>query len=258
MTVQADLRARVANEASAEEILVSPFVSWVHLALAYDPVVAPTEGRLKTLRNHKVCPVGVKVPVRTATGVAGSRHWYSSLGLWSAILFRSGEPDRAVEVTEQANELSERLALVDWGHVSSTHPGDDLIDLARFTEGIARQATEPLRLSRTPAIWAWIRDREATIETVNGQEITIPSDSPHLAQSRLGDPLVILHQEAPNGTDIRLVLPGVRVSQPAVLEDWAEGGVLSPDQGGLHGVIQDTAETRAFFERLAKQTSATQ
>lgn len=242
---------------SDEDVLVSPFVSWVHLALAYEPVASPTEGRLKTLRTHNVCPAGVKVPVRTATGVGGSRYWYSSLGLWAAILFRSGEREQAVQVTERANELSHLLSRVDWQYVSSTSPGSDLISLAKETDAIAKNATESLRLSSATGTWTWIRDGKAVIETSDGQEITIPEDSPHLAQSRVGDPLVVVHQQAPNGTDIRLVLPGCRVAGTPPTEDWDDGAALKPNEGGLHGDIPDTPANREFFERLAKTTSAT-
>jgi hypothetical protein len=256
MSGHVDASVADAVDIDGQDVVVSPYVSWVHLALAYDPVATPTEGRLKTLRNHHVCPAGVKVPVRTVTGVSGSRYWYSSLGLWSAILFRSGQRDVAVEVTERANELSKLLGRVDWQHVSSARPGSDLIHLAKETDSIARSSTTSLQLSRTTGTWTWVRDGKAVIETSDGKEITIPENSPYLAQSRLGDPLVVVHQEAPNGTDIRLVLPGCRVAGAPQSEHWDEDAALAPDEGGLHGDIPDTPANREFFERLAKTTPA--
>lgn len=251
MTTHFDTRIGEPMSLDGGDVLVSPFVSWVHLALAYEPVATPTEGRLRTLRNHRACPAGVKVSLRSSTGVAGSRYWYSSLGLWSAILFRSGERDRAAELTVRANELNSRLALVDWAQVSSVHPDVDLVDLARLTDSISREATAPLRLTSTPGTWAWTRADSAIIAASDGSEIVLSLDSPHLAQSRLGDPLVIVHQEAPNGTRIRLVVPGVQVSEGSPHHAQGESVVLAPEEGGLHGEIVDTPESRAFFERLS-------
>lgn len=235
-------------------VLVSPYVSWLHLALAYEPVNTPTEGRFRTLRNRHVCPEGVKVPRRTQTGVAGSDYWYSSLGFWSAILLRRGDEETAIELTEVANLFRDKLEHLDWSHTSTTHPTKDLLLLAVATDALARRFTRSLDLSLSTGTWTWTREGKAIIETEDGEEIEWPVDSPYLAQSRLGDPLVLIREEAPSGAPLRLILPGVRVPAPHEGEQ-EDDTPLTPDEGGLRGTVTVTADGRELFQRISQKAA---
>jgi len=237
------------------QVLVSPYVSWLHLALAYEPVSTPTEGRFRTLRNRHVCPEGVKVPRRTQTGVAGSDCWYSSLGFWSAILLRRGDEATALDLTELANRFRDRLERLDWSQTPTANPATELLLLAVQTDALARRFAGSLGLPLTTGTWTWTREGKAIIETGDGEEIQWPADSPYLAQSRLGDPLVILHEEAPSGAPLLLILPAVRV--PAPHTDEPEVSTPSAvDEGGLRGPVAVTAGGREFFQRVASKAAS--
>lgn len=237
------------------DVFVVPYVTWQHLALAYEPVSTPTEGRFRTLRNRHVCPEGVKVPRRTQTGVAGSDCWYSSLGFWSAILLRRGDEEGALELTRVANRLRGRLEHLNWPHTSTSNPTAELLLLAAATDALAKQFTGSLNLQLREGTWTRTREGKAIVETQSGDEIEWPANSPYLAQSRLGDPLVIVHEEAPSGAPLLLILPGVRV--PALHEEEQESSAqLAPDEGGLRGPVTETDDGREFFQRILNKAPA--
>jgi hypothetical protein len=83
----------------------APFVSWEDLVSAYQPVAAPTEARLRTLRSNDVVSTGLRFPRRQAGRLAGQLRVFCTLNREAAYLARHHQPELAKLYAKRAESL---------------------------------------------------------------------------------------------------------------------------------------------------------
>ena len=185
---------------------IATFVSWRVVACAFDPTAAPTEAKIQTLRRNRVITKGVTSPLRTRTGLKGTTSRYSSLNVWLAAAFRRGGRARLDEVLAKTRSSLLRAAVR--LEVDSSGPAVGTADILSDVEGDIAELRRQLRISTRPARWSFSEWDSAVIVDDTGAEHRIPVDSPLLADSSLGDPVVVVDEETDIGVTLRYVLPG--------------------------------------------------
>lgn len=229
--------------------VISPTVSWPLLALAYEPSKAPTQARLATLRRHDACTDGLRIALRSRRGVAGSRHLYSSLGLWSAILTRLGRIEDASLVTAQAREFEAELFS---GWATATPTEGQVRAFALRTLSISEAWSDRLGISQTPGEWTSIRGGQAIITADDGSTFELPANSPYLQDSALGDPVVIAEERTVTGSELRYVLPAVIIDESRI-PDASTTKALADVDSIWREPIADTTQSREFFRTLVEE-----
>lgn len=185
---------------------IATFVSWRVVSCAFDPTALPTQAKIQTLRRNRVITKGVTSPLRTQTGLKGTTSRYSSLNVWLAAAFRRGGRARLDEVL--AKTRSSLLRAADRLEVDSSGPAAGTADILSDVEGDIAELRRQLHISTRPARWSFTEGRSAVIVDGLGAEHRIPVDSPLLADSSLGDPVVVVDEETDIGVTLRYVLPG--------------------------------------------------
>ena len=256
-------RVRVMGAAVVDEVraagtypraVISPTVSWPLLALAYEPSKAPTQARLATLRRHDACTDGLRIALRSRRGVAGSRHLYSSLGLWSAILTRLGRVEDASLVTAQAREFEAELFA---GWATATPTARQVRAFALRTLSISEAWTNRLGISQTPGEWTSVRGGQAIITSDDGSTFELPANAPYLQDSALGDPVVIAEERTVTGSELRYVLPAVIIDESSTVDVSASEADADADDIWREP-IRDTTQSRDFFRTLVEEADRLQ
>ena len=224
---------------------IATFVSWRVVSCAFDPTALPTQAKIQTLRRNRVITKGVTSPLRTQTGLKGTTSRYSSLNVWLAAAFRRGGRARLNGVF--AKSRNSLLHAADLLEVDSSGDAIGSADILSDVEGDIAELRRQLHISTCPARWRFTEGRFAVIEDDMGAEHRIPIDSPLLADSSLGDPVVVVDEETEIGVALRYVLPGLEPAPVTGSPELSAKAIeyLSP----LLNVHDDSANS-AFYESL--------